>query len=146
MFARKASGDGAASFGRGKSMSKRGVNRRYCVRGTAISAAIAAVVTLATLRESSADEGGVSFWLPGFDGSFAAVPMDPGWSLAFVYYHASVEASGSKQFQFGGNIAAKVEARADFGVVSPTYVFSDPVADGQLALSLAGIVGQSEGT
>jgi hypothetical protein len=37
-----------------------------------------------------ADEGGVSFWLPGQFGSLAAVPQQPGWSFADVYYHTSV--------------------------------------------------------
>ena len=32
-----------------------------------------------------ADEGGVSFWLPGQFGSLAAVPTEPGWSLGTVY-------------------------------------------------------------
>jgi hypothetical protein len=39
-----------------------------------------------------ADEGGVSFWVPGFFGSLAATPQQPGWSLATVYYHTSVSA------------------------------------------------------
>ena len=39
-----------------------------------------------------ADEGGVSFWLPGLFGSLAAAPQQPGWSLTSVYYHTSVSA------------------------------------------------------
>jgi hypothetical protein len=39
-----------------------------------------------------ADESGVSFWVPGFFGSLAAAPQQPGWSLANVYYHTSVSA------------------------------------------------------
>ncbi len=34
-----------------------------------------------------ADEGGVSFWVPGFFGSLAATPQQPGWSVANIYYH-----------------------------------------------------------
>jgi hypothetical protein len=34
-----------------------------------------------TPRISMADEGGVSFWLPGLFGSLAAVPQQPGWAL-----------------------------------------------------------------
>ena len=41
-----------------------------------------------------ADEGGVSFWVPGFFGSLAATPQQPGWSLANIYYHTSVSAGG----------------------------------------------------
>jgi hypothetical protein len=41
---------------------------------------------------AAADEGGVSFWVPGFFGSLAATPEQPGWSLTNQYYHASVTA------------------------------------------------------
>jgi hypothetical protein len=41
---------------------------------------------------ATADEGGVSFWLPGFFGSLAAAPQQPGWSLTSIYYHTSVSA------------------------------------------------------
>jgi hypothetical protein len=45
--------------------------------------AFAAVAS--TPRIALADEGGVSFWLPGLFGSLAAVPQQPGWSLATIY-------------------------------------------------------------
>jgi hypothetical protein len=32
-----------------------------------------------------ADENGISFWIPGFFGSLAATPQQPGWSLANTY-------------------------------------------------------------
>ena len=41
-----------------------------------------------------ADEGGVSFWLPGLYGSLAATPEQPGWSFANIYYHATVSGGG----------------------------------------------------
>ena len=41
---------------------------------------------------AAADEGGVSFWIPGFFGSLAATPQQPGWSLTSIYYHTSVSA------------------------------------------------------
>jgi hypothetical protein len=41
-----------------------------------------------------ADEAGVSFWLPGQYGSFAAVPSTPGWSFEGTYYHASATLTG----------------------------------------------------
>src|SRR5882724_4174465 len=109
--------------------------RRACL---VLSAAVA--VTGASIP-AKADEGGVSFWLPGQYGSFAAVPMEPGWSLPLIYYHTSVEASASKSFEIGGIVAAKLNTDADLALRSPTYAFSDPVLSGQLALSLAGILG-----
>ena len=54
---------------------------------SAAALAMAAALLLAP-RPAAADEGGVSFWLPGQFSSFAAVPGDPGWSLPVVYYHA----------------------------------------------------------
>ena len=43
-------------------------------------------------QSALADENGISFWVPGFYGSLAAVPQQPGWSLANIYYHDSVSA------------------------------------------------------
>jgi hypothetical protein len=42
-----------------------------------------------------ADESGISFWLPGLYGSLSATPTTPGWSVATIYYHTSVEAAGA---------------------------------------------------
>jgi hypothetical protein len=44
---------------------------------------------------SLADEDGVSFWIPGLFGSLAATPQQPGWSLASIYHHTAVSASGN---------------------------------------------------
>jgi len=41
-----------------------------------------------------ADQGGVSYWIPGFFGSLAAAPQQPGWSLTNIDYQTSVSASG----------------------------------------------------
>jgi hypothetical protein len=52
-----------------------------------------------------ADEGGISFWIPGQFGSLAAVPAQPGWQAASIYYHTSASAGGevaaSRQFTVG---------------------------------------------
>ena len=40
--------------------------------------------------EARADQGGVSFWLPGAFGSLAATPLVPGWSLGAIYLHSSM--------------------------------------------------------
>jgi hypothetical protein len=54
------------------------------------------VLTVVDSRSTArADEGGVSFWLPGLYGSLAAVPQQqPGWAVMTTYYHTSVSASG----------------------------------------------------
>jgi hypothetical protein len=53
---------------------------------------------------AKADEGGVSVWLPGFFGSLAASPQQPGWSLTSIYYHTTVSA-GANQCRFAAVFA-----------------------------------------
>src|SRR6266851_3175013 len=101
-----------------------------------------------------ADESGVSFWVPGFFGSLAAAPQQPGWSLATVYYHTSVSAGGdvalAREFQIGqvpsnltltARLNASVNATGDLGFVIPTYVFATPVLGGQASVSLVSAYG-----
>jgi hypothetical protein len=107
-----------------------------------------------TSTVARADEGGVSFWLPGLFGSLAATPQQPGWSLGMIYYHSSISASGevatSRAITIGRfnpivdiDLRASLNATADIGLISPTYVFATPFLGGQAALSLAGIYGRS---
>ena len=91
-----------------------------------------------------ADEGGVSFWLPGQYGSLAAVPAEPGWSVPLVYYHASSDAGRSKEFEIGGSITAGLDVDIDLLLAIPTYVFADPVFGGQASLSMAGVYGRAK--
>src|ERR1700730_19331100 len=62
---------------------------------------LSALISMPTI--AAADEGGVSFWLPGLFGSLAAVPQQAGWSLSTVYWHDSVTAGGdvaiAREFQ-----------------------------------------------
>lgn len=94
-----------------------------------------------------ADERGISFWVPGFMGSMAATPQQPGWSLATIYYHTSVRAGGDLVFayqvsrgrittNFTGSLNANLSADADLGFAIPTYVFDTPVLGAQAALAL----------
>ena len=96
-----------------------------------------------------ADEGGVSFWIPGLFGSLAATPQQPGWSLANIYYHTSVSAGAdvarAREFTLGrvpanvtvnANLNLNVNATGDLGFVIPSYVFATPVLGGQASVSL----------
>jgi hypothetical protein len=104
-----------------------------------------------------ADESGVSFWLPGQFGSLAAAPQVPGWSMAAVYYHTTVAASGAvaaaREIQIGRfsptvNVSfnANLNAQADLLLLNPTYTFATPVLGGQLAIGITGIFGRSAAT
>jgi hypothetical protein len=119
-----------------------------------ICGALTLAALIAVPRISLADEGGVSFWVPGFFGSLAAAPQQPGWSLASIYYHTSVSAGGdvglSREFEIG-NIPANVSAHAnvnlnatgDLGFLIPSYVFATPVLGGQASVSMVEAYGRS---
>jgi hypothetical protein len=109
-------------------------------------AAIAAVTT-AVGAPAKADEGGLSFWIPGFFGSLSAVPQVPGFTLTEVYYHASVEASGSLAFArqvpigtfsptLAGTFSGNLKGDANLGFVAPGYVFATPCSAGKRLLQL----------
>src|SRR5262245_15096002 len=95
---------------------------------------------------SFADEGGIGFWLPGSQGSLAAVPGPPGLSWATIYYHTSADAGGNQEFAQGGEIRAGVDGVADIVLFGPSYAFEEPVLDGQLSLSALTGIGHSKGT
>jgi hypothetical protein len=102
---------------------------------------------------SLADEGGVSFWLPGLYGSLAAVPQAaPGWSLYTFNYYDNVSAgaavAAARQVTIGGstanvnlNLSAALHALVDIQWIQPNYAFATPVFGGQLTVSLGEFVG-----
>src|SRR5262249_33594977 len=45
-------------------------------------------MTLTPAKQVFADEGGVSFWVPGFVGSLAATPQVPGFAFANILYYS----------------------------------------------------------
>jgi hypothetical protein len=130
---------------------------RLNLGGSQLSAcAIVALLILAP-QVSRADESGISFWLPGQVSSLPAVPAVPGWSMAAVYYHTSVAASGAvaaaREIQIGRfaptvNVSfnANLNAQADLLLLNPTYTFATPVLGGQLAIGVTGIFGRSAAT
>jgi hypothetical protein len=119
---------------------KIGGRRRWRRR---IAAAVFAPTTTLWSQCALADEGGVSFWLPGTYGSLAAVPAQPGWSFATIYYHTSVDAGAGTSFVRGGGVEAGIKASADLQMFSPSYVFATPVLGGQAALGMTGFFGRS---
>jgi hypothetical protein len=100
-----------------------------------------------------ADEGGVSFWLPGQYGSLAATPQTPGWALGSIYYHTTVAGSGNvaaaREITVGRfsptvnvNLNLNLNAQGDLLFLAPSYTFATPVFGGQLAVSVASIFGR----
>jgi hypothetical protein len=104
-----------------------------------------------------ADEGGVSFWIPGFFGSLAAAPQQPGWSLTNIAYQTSVSAGADVaiarertlgnipvNLNLSANLIASLSARADLDLLMASYVFKTPVLGGQASVSLLGLYGRMD--
>src|SRR6266550_3224476 len=122
------------------------------IRRMGCLAAAAALVLCPEI--SRADESGISFWLPGLEGSLAATPTTPGWSLGTIYYHTSVNASGAaaaaREFQVGRfsptvniNLNLNLSGQADLLFIAPTYTFATPLFGGQASMTLAGVYGRN---
>jgi hypothetical protein len=102
---------------------------------------------------ASADEGGVSFWIPGFYGSLAATPLQPGWTVATIYWHDSVSAGRdvalAREFQTNrvpvnlvAALSGSVNANIDVAFVNAIYTFATPVLGGQANVGLMGVYGR----
>ncbi len=109
--------------------------------GDVIKRTVSLLVAAIVCGSAAADEGGVSFWLPGNFSSFSATPSEPGWSLPFIYYRSSGDESASKEIPVGGRLVAGVDASADFVFFLPTYVFAKPIAGGQASVTVAAAYG-----
>ena len=116
--------------------------------------ALTFVMVLAS-QTAMADEGGVSFWLPGFFGSLAAAPQQPGWSLTDVFYNTNVRGGGdvalAREFEIGnvplkfsGTANARVKADVPLDLPLIQYVFATPVLGGQASVALLGGYGRND--
>lgn len=124
------------------------INRAYRreYKGWGLAIAMAAAFVAACPKSALADEGGVSFWLPGLFGSLAATPAVPGWAFSAIYIHNNVNAGAGQSFPRGGRIDVGIDARADLVAFGPTYIFATPVLGAQASVSLLGIAGRTQGS
>jgi hypothetical protein len=106
-------------------------------------------------KPAVADEGGVSFWIPGFFGSLAAAPQQPGWSFTTMFYNTNVKAGADVAFarqvhrgninvNFTGNLNINLRAPPDIQFFAPSYTFATPVLGGQATFFLLGAYGRNE--
>ncbi len=118
-------------------------DRIAAVRRIRLVTCLTTALAIALAQPSRADEGGVSFWIPGFFGSLAAVPGTPGIGLAMIGYNTSVSAGGDRTFFRGGRFVAGLDADVTIDIMTPSYTFATPVFGGRFALAVATIVGRS---
>jgi hypothetical protein len=130
----------SGAIGFGNLSESRGLARRTS------ALAVLGMIGVATLSSApaAADESGVSFWLPGIFGSFAAVPLQPGMSFSTTNYYTSVNGGKSTDFQIGGRVVAGLDARVDLEYSTLAYAFADPVLGGEAILSMSSVVARSD--
>ena len=115
---------------------------RGSVHSRVLTTCFAVAAVAATTTMSLADEDGFSFWIPGFFGSLAAAPQQPGWSVMSILYNTNVSASGNaavaREITIGQfnpkiniNVNANVHANFTVGFVAPSYTFATPFLGGQ---------------
>jgi hypothetical protein len=121
--------------------------------GAMLVTALAAGVTTQAPTAARADEGGISFWLPGLFGSLAAAPLQPGLSITSFWYndnvHAGANVTRAREVTIGGipltanaSLSGNVKAQAELAIFDPTYTFATPVFGGQLSVALLGVYGR----
>ena len=122
-------------------------NTRGRCHSLKLIAGLLAIAAAFIPQPSAADEDGISFWIPGFFGSLAAAPLQPGFSFASIGYHTSVSAgrgvSRARQIRIGripataaASVDAELDADATIGFAFPTYTFASPVLGGQATIGL----------
>lgn len=114
-------------------------NNPYRQSGAALLAS--SLLLLFSHGHALADEGGVSFWIPGQQGSYAALPGEPGFSFPVLYYQGASEADTNRPFQIGDNLHIGMDVDMGLLMLSPTYVFKDPVLGGQASINVVGVFG-----
>lgn len=135
-------------------MARHGAHAGSASRSAYLTAGMVATALALVPQSASADENGVSFWLPGIYGSLAAAPLQPGFSFATFYYHTSVAASGrvarAREISIGripatvtASISADLNADVDLQFVLPSYTFATPVLGGQATIGLLAAYGRN---
>ncbi|HEY6994092.1 MAG TPA: transporter [Xanthobacteraceae bacterium] len=108
-----------------------------------VASLLAALRAATCCDVAAADESGLSYWLQGQFGSFAAVPSEPGWSFDNIYYHATAATSGGRRIARGGRIHGGLTSPSDLFMFTPTYTFATPVLGGQAAVAITATYGRN---
>lgn len=114
---------------------------RLCALATGLASALLSGSLCITI--AVADEGGVSFWVPGQYGSYAAAPAKPGWSFESTFYYAAAAATAGASFSRGGGIQASLKSPIGLFMFTPTYSFETPVLGAQPALGMTALFGKN---
>jgi hypothetical protein len=98
---------------------------------------LAAAIVAGPSAAALADEGGVSFWLPGQYGSFAAVAPSPGWAMPLVFYNYGGSAGRGVTLPRGHLLATGLNGSFDGLFIVPTYTPETMILGARANFSLA---------
>ena len=113
-------------------------------RFRSIRAIMPAVALAVTGGTAVADEGGVSFWLPGQYASFAAIAPSPGFSLPMQSYYYSGSAGATKALSRGDDLSFGVDTEFFGQFFVPTWTPDTKLWGAQPSFSLALFPGWNE--
>jgi hypothetical protein len=103
-----------------------------------LAASLLALGVLALRAQSArADEGGVSFWTPGQNGSFAAIAPSPGWSLPLMFYNYGGSVGASEPLTRGHLLTSGLNGSFDGLFVVPTYTVNTTILGAIPSFSMA---------
>jgi hypothetical protein len=138
------------------------MGRNRHVRGAcAIGCALFLGALIDAPTDARADEGGVSFWIPGFYGSLAAAPQESGWAITSINYFDQVRAGGDVALarnvtiravnttfnvNLQASINASLKATIDLGVGIPTYTFEQRFFGAQATVGMLAAVANFDTT
>ena len=88
-------------------------------------------------QRAVADEGGVSFWDPGQNGSFVAIAPSPGWSLPLVFYNYGGSINGNQTLTRGHLLATGINGSFDGLFVVPTDTLGTTILGAVPSFSMA---------
>ena len=107
-----------------------------CRGATNLTVALIAICAL-QVAPALADEGGVSFWLPGQYGSFAAVAPTPGWSMPLIFYNYGGSVEKGRLLPRGKLLSAGLSTSFDSLFIVPTYTPDGSILGARPSFSLA---------
>jgi hypothetical protein len=127
------------------------MRRNRLMRGACAVGCALFLNALADAPVARADEGGVSFWIPGFYGSLAAAPVEPGWTLQNINYFDSLKAGGDIALarnvtirivdttfnaRLQASIDASLKSTVGIGFLIPAYTFEQRFLGAQVTVAM----------
>jgi hypothetical protein len=105
--------------------------------GPLTASSLALAMFAGQAQSTRADEGGVSFWTPGQNGSFAAIAPSAGWSMPLMFYTYGGSISASQPLSRGHLLTEGLNGSFDGLFIVPTYTLGSTILGAIPSFSMA---------